>query len=62
MALDLTGLSPVFLTLAPASVPISLNTVSNSSAISVSVLPLENSPLVLKSTTPFIAPSGLTEM
>jgi hypothetical protein len=62
MAVDLTQLTPVLITLnLDNGQPIPL-TLSESTSCAIYVAPIEICPVSLNATTPFISPSGLTIM
>ena len=62
MDIDLTGLSPVPLTLASTMQILPVIVAESVPPLSVYMLPIPNSQLSLTATTPFSAPSGLTIM
>jgi hypothetical protein len=62
MALDLSQLTPIAINLAGSPTPYAINIPEVSSPLAVYVVPVETATLSLSSTTPFIAPSGLTIM
>jgi hypothetical protein len=62
MAIDITQLSPVSITLASGPIPFSIAIPNITAPTNVSVVLTQPIPVTTTATKPFIAPSGLTIM